>query len=36
MGALYQVGLEFTNKVDLDKSDVSSSISKASSDCVVY
>ena len=23
-GALYQVGLEFTNKVDLDKSDVSS------------
>ena len=22
-GALYQVGLEFTNKVDLDKSDVS-------------
>ena len=25
-GALYQVGLEFTNKVDLDKSDVSYSL----------
>ncbi len=27
MDALYQVGLEFTNKLDLDKSDVSASLS---------
>jgi len=27
-GALYQVGYEFTNKVDLDKSDVSQQSSK--------
>ena len=31
-GALYQVGLEFTNKVDLDKSDVSITVSTSSSD----